>query len=63
MEALRTFQNLCVCCAESDVGGTREGYKERGQGLCPVSAQSIVGFEVVTNWMGHLLCCLSLSLQ
>lgn len=48
MEAPRTFQ-LQV--------GTGEAVRtKRGQCLCPVSAQCIVGFDVVSPRVGCLLC-------
>lgn len=65
MEALRTFQSPYVCCAESVAGGDRRRLSgaECGRGLCPLSAQCIVGWDVVTPQLGHPSAPLSLSLQ
>ena len=52
MEALRTFQNLCACCALSDAGGTGGGDEE-------LSVDVACAHSVLTaSWalMGSLLC-------
>lgn len=60
MEALRTFQKPCVCSPETVPGGTGGAVRtECGWGLCLVSDQCIVGFDV-TPHLGHLSAPLSM---